>query len=323
MPYISPDIILEAKKIDLLTYLNNYEPDELVRISGNVYTTRSQDSLKISNGKWMWWSRGIGGRSALDYLIKVKGHSFLKAVETITGKSAVCPPVYQKVKEKPKKALLLPKPNKCKSNMVMYLKNRGIDADIINYCIQTGRVYESYPYNNVVFIGLDSSGKARSASLRGIKSDFIGEANGSDKEYSFYIPAQIKSNFVLLFDSAIDLLSYATLIKLCGRNWSEGNLLSLCGVYQPAKNVEQSKIPKALNRFLNEHPEINTVAFHFDNDTAGKLASKAIKTVLPKQYYIIDKPPPMGKDYNDFLCMKLGIGITKRDSKKNERINTR
>ncbi len=323
MPYISPDIILEAKKIDLLTYLNNYEPDELVRISGNVYTTRSHDSLKISNGKWMWWSRGIGGRSALDYLIKVKGHSFLKAVETITGKSAVCPPVYQKVKEKPKKALLLPKPNKCQSNMVMYLKNRGIDADIINYCIQTGRVYESYPYNNVVFIGLDSSGKARSASLRGIKSDFIGEANGSDKEYSFSIPAQKKSNCVHLFESAIDLLSYATLIKLCGRNWSEGNLLSLCGVYQPAKNVEQSKIPKALNRFLNEHPEINTVAFHFDNDTAGKLASKAIKTVLPKQYYIIDKPPPMGKDYNDFLCMKLGIGITKRDSKKNERINTR
>ena len=55
-----------------MTYLQNYEPRELVHFSGNVYCTRTHDSLKISNGKWYWHSRGIGGRSALDYLIKVK-----------------------------------------------------------------------------------------------------------------------------------------------------------------------------------------------------------------------------------------------------------
>ena len=80
MPNIAPDIILQAKKMDLLTYLQNYEPEELVRISSSTYSTRTHDSLKISNGKWMWWSRGIGGRSALDYLIKVNGYSFLDAV---------------------------------------------------------------------------------------------------------------------------------------------------------------------------------------------------------------------------------------------------
>ena len=152
MPYIAPDIVLEAKKMDLLTYLKNYEPEELIKISGNTYSTRTHDSLKISNGKWMWWSRGIGGRSALDYLIKVNGYSFLEAVETITGKSAVCPPVYVKVKEKTEKKLLLPESNRCQNNVVMYLKNRGIGADIINFCIQTGRVYESYPYHNAVFV---------------------------------------------------------------------------------------------------------------------------------------------------------------------------
>lgn len=46
------------------------------RVAGNVYCTREHDSLKISNGKWYWWSRGIGGVSALDYLIKVKEYSF-------------------------------------------------------------------------------------------------------------------------------------------------------------------------------------------------------------------------------------------------------
>ena len=58
MPYIAPEIITEAKRMDLLTYLRNYEPHELVKFSGNTYTTRTHDSLKISNGKWMWWSRG-------------------------------------------------------------------------------------------------------------------------------------------------------------------------------------------------------------------------------------------------------------------------
>ena len=34
MPYIAPDIVLEAKKRWICwTYLKNYEPDELVKIS--------------------------------------------------------------------------------------------------------------------------------------------------------------------------------------------------------------------------------------------------------------------------------------------------
>ena len=69
MPYIPPSVVREVKRMDLLTYLKNYEPCELVHFSGNTYTTRTHDSLKISNGKWMWWSQRTGGRSALDYLI--------------------------------------------------------------------------------------------------------------------------------------------------------------------------------------------------------------------------------------------------------------
>ena len=67
MPYIPPEVVEQARQIDLLTYLQSCEPQELVRISGNNYTTRTHDSLKISNGKWMWWSQRIGGCNALDY----------------------------------------------------------------------------------------------------------------------------------------------------------------------------------------------------------------------------------------------------------------
>ena len=72
MPYIPPEVVAKAKEMDLLTYLKNYEPGELVHFGGSTYCTRTHDSLKISNGKWCWFSRGIGGKTALDYLIKVR-----------------------------------------------------------------------------------------------------------------------------------------------------------------------------------------------------------------------------------------------------------
>ena len=128
MPYIEPEVIEQARQIDLLTYLQAFEPHELVRISGNNYTTRTHDSLKISNGKWMWWSRRIGGYNALDYLVKVKGCSFVEAVETLMGKAAVMPSltVRPKQEEKPK-VLLLPEKSASNDRITEYLFGRGID----------------------------------------------------------------------------------------------------------------------------------------------------------------------------------------------------
>ena len=85
MPYYPPEIVAKAKEMDLLTYLRNYEPQELKHFGGDTYCTREHDSLKISNGKWCWFSRGIGGRTALDYLTKVKELSFTEAMERLVG----------------------------------------------------------------------------------------------------------------------------------------------------------------------------------------------------------------------------------------------
>ena len=40
MPFIAPELIIQAKQMDLLTYLKNYEPYELVKFSGNGYGGR-------------------------------------------------------------------------------------------------------------------------------------------------------------------------------------------------------------------------------------------------------------------------------------------
>ena len=313
MPYIPPSVVREVKRMDLLTYLKNYEPYELVHFSDNTYTTRTHDSLKISNGKWMWWSQRTGGRSALDYLIKVRGYSFLEAVELLAERANIQPPLFVSENVPMEKQLLLPKKNQDDQKVIAYLSGRGIDKEIIQFCLESGRVYESAFHHNAVFVGMDEKDNPKYAAIRGTGTSFIGEANGSDKNYSFSIFAEKSNDTVHLFESAIDLLSYATLQKLDGKEWRREHLLSLAGVYQPAKEIEKSKVPAALAKALKMHPEVKTIVFHLDNDRIGRLATKAISTVLPKQYQVKDVPSKQGKDYNDQLCIKLNLAITKRE----------
>ena len=288
MPYIPPEVVAKAKEMDLLTYLKNYEPGELVHFGGSTYCTRTHDSLKISNGKWCWFSRGIGGKTALDYLIKVREIPFTEAVEMIVGQAAVQPPTYEPAPKKDApKVLLLPPASRSATHAVSYLSGRGIDSEVIDFCISTGRMYESSGrYHNVIFVGHDRYGKARYANLRGIGSDFKGECNGSDKRFSFNIPAE-NSGILHLFESAIDLLSFATIRKLNGMDWRKDHLLSLAGVYQPREKIEESAVPLALSQYLRDHPEIKTIILRLDNDRAGRMAAKALMTVLPKDYTVI------------------------------------
>ena len=85
MTRVTTQQIEEARQIDLLSYFEKYRSDDLVRISAREYCTVEHDSLKMSHGMWMWWSRKIGGKSALDYLIKAEGHNFVDAVNKLTG----------------------------------------------------------------------------------------------------------------------------------------------------------------------------------------------------------------------------------------------
>lgn len=315
MPYISPEVVARAREMDLLTYLRTYEPDELVRESANSYCTRTHDSLKISNGKWYWFSRSIGGYSALDYLMEVKKIPFIQAVEQLTGKAAASPPVVHGEK---RKVLLLPKAHPYTNRAEAYLRGRGIDPEIIRFCIQSGRLYESEPHHSVVFVGHDRYGQPRYANIRGMTTDFKGEANGSDKRFSFSIPTQC-SDTIHLFESAIDLLSYSTMRKRRGEDWREDHLLSLAGVYRPKKELRDSSLPLALRQYLQDHPGIRKIVLRLDRDAAGKEAMNALYTMLSDRYEVTAKLPHYGKDYNDALCISLGLPTARTNGSHLER----
>ena len=321
MPYVDAAAIEAARQIDLLSYLQAYEPGELVHVSGSTYCTREHDSLKISNGKWHWFSRGIGGRNALDYLVKVKEMPFPEAVSQLTGtplRAYTAPKAPVMPKER---RLLLPDVDSSCDAVKAYLEGRGIHPEIIDYCIEKKLLFQTSQYKNALFVGYDRMGKPHYGALRSTFSRFKSEATGSDKHYSFGIPATAASDTLHLFESAVDLLSYGTLQKLDGKDWRSENLLSLAGVYKPRAKIEESSLPAALVRYLAEHPHIRHVVLRLDNDATGRIAAETIKALLPRKYAVtVDiQPPPQGKDYNDCLCMRLGLPITKRGERSKER----
>lgn len=307
MGYVTQAQIAKAKEVGLLSYLQRYEPDEVVRFSGDTYTTKTHDSLKISNGMWYWWSKGIGGKSALDYLIKVRGFAFTDAVLHLTDAPQILSARSMSTKKKAEKQLLLPAKSANASIVKRYLMGRGIDQSIVEHCITKGIIFESLPSHNVIFLGLDLTGTPSYAGFRGTgKTRFLGEATGSDKHFSFRLVAN-QSATVHVFESAIDLLSYATILAMQNKPWRNQNLLSLAGVYQPAKIMEDSKVPIALQSFLNQNRAIKKVVFHLDRDDAGKRATQAITLALDSNYQVVDNPVPYGKDVNDYLCALKGF----------------
>ena len=290
--------------MDLLTYLQNYDPNNLVRVSGDTYCTREHDSLKISNGKWYWFSQGIGGANALKYLMVVDGKTLPQAVGILLGKEAVDRPAAIKTKAEKSRRLLLPPKNKNADRAVAYLRSRGIHPEVIQYCIDKGLIYESGDkHHNVVFLGFDEKGEAKYAALRATAGPYKGDATGSDKRCSFSVTGE-GTEHLHVFEAAVDLLSYATLVHMKGLDWHRDSLISLAGVFPTNK---RGVLPLALEHYLEIHPEIKTVHLHLDRDEPGRNAAKGIMQNLEGRYTVLDEPPVYGKDVNDQLMAKLGL----------------
>ena len=306
MAYIPKEIVAEARKIDLLTYLKNYEPSELIEVCRGTYSTKSHDSLKISNGLWYWFTKQVGGKNAIDYLMKVRDYSFINAVQTVMGNIKVQAPIIYKQKEKSKdRKLDLPLKASNNNIAINYLLSRGIEKEIIQFCIERNLLYEEHKNHNVVFVGYDEKQIPRYAFCRATNEErFMREATGSDKKYSFKINSQKENNILHVFESSIDLLSFATLLKLSSRNWKEENMLSLGGIYTSNYDINKSKIPVALVEFLEKNPNINEIHLHLDRDLAGRNATTFLQQVLNEKYKVLDSTVPFGKDMNEFLCLK-------------------
>lgn len=97
---------------------------------------------------------------------------------------------------------------------------------------------------------------------------------------------------------------YTTLELFEGRSWREDHLLSLAGVFVTKR---ENVVPVALSRYLADHPDIQVLRLHLDNDAIGRGAAAGIVGGLRDRYEIWDEPPRWGKDVNDQLKIRVGL----------------
>lgn len=314
MSYLTKEEIESARQPDLLTFLQRYDPSELIPVGGGAYKTKTHSSLKISNGKWCWWSQGkLGGKNALDYLTKVMNMDFVEAVQLIIQQcgfsSARSLPVSDKPSSAPKirnDEFLLPVRNNNNKRITAYLLNRGIDIGILDFCYQNGLIYEEAERHNAVFVGYDGK-TAKYATLRGATTGnrFMREVWGSMKAYSFSISSEMPGAVLNVFESAIDALSFLTQLKIQGYDWRFQSVLSLGGVFIPKKDTE-TKMPVALETYLSIHRDVYEIVLRMDNDEVGRNAAESIRATIETLAVTIELPE-QGKDYNEWLMLQKGI----------------
>ena len=96
-------------------------------------------------------------------------------------------------------------------------------------------------------------------------------------------------------------------------NIEENDLLS-CNIidskdekksFNALNEIEESKVPVVLKKYLEINKNIRTIILHLDNDIAGRNATKALEFLLKKDYEVLDRPSSYGKDVNDYLVHQM------------------
>jgi len=344
MPWVSEEQIKKAKEVDLLTYLQENEPHELRKTKvANEYRTATHGSLVLSRGLWFWNRGGFGGKTALDFLIKMRGMSFTDAVETVLGARGVVAlygsvalssqstgfnsadgssalPVEGAEQIPLKPEFKLPPTALLATNAIAYLQKRGISPEVINRCFVAGILYESRNHKNVIFVGRDENCKERFACQRGIKDDFKADVAGSDKRYSFSLPAENSdSQQLIVFESPIDLLSHATLQQwgylddvVDGDSDSATALAVATELPADAHRLSLGGVSDvALIAYLERNTTIEQIYLCLDADEAGQTAARKIAAKLAtnsrfEHISVFNRPPQNGaKDYNEALLSAI------------------
>ena len=226
--FVTPEQIEAAREIDLVDYLHRTEPNNIVPSAPGEYRLKDHDSLKISKGKFHWFSRGVGGTNAIDYLVKVRGFDFKEAVRELArdyffldesekkndrspSEAKASPSKQSKSKQSKSKQskkhdyivfFELPKANDHNDDVIKYLKGRGIEESVIDTCIKGKLLYQSKAYRKPLYHiedgekkplyrDVDGKSKHRYESVKG-GCIFVGYDGSTPK---FACERSIKSDF--------------------------------------------------------------------------------------------------------------------------------
>ena len=266
MAGVTEEEIARAKELDLLTYFKLVEPGNL-KLVGKEYRHKVHSSLTISKDSlWCWHCIGLRGRTALKYLIDVEKVPYVEAVREI---------------------------------------NR----------IQGGVVRSSQP------VSLPQP-RAEPQAPRDFK---LPEPDTNSYAAMAYLRGRCIHPNVLAFCRKEGIL-YQTSFKnhpncvFVGRDGegvAKGGSLRGCTQLQFRRDIPGSKkiYPfyiqagtdyAALDAFLKYFPAVRKIVLCLDNDNAGRTRTQDIIANLAGSGKAVeDRPPPVGKDYNDTLVQYM------------------
>lgn len=297
MKKYSKQRLKQLKEISVLTYLKNYAPDDLKKEGrAENYRLKSNHRITFSNGMWHSWDTRQGGVSAISFLEHVEGMQFWDAVNYLDDLVSNHPPVTYIAKQVKNIPLRLPSSAPTNEHIIDYLVNeRMVDQAIVDELINQHLIYEEYKTGHVVFVGYNIMNRPKYAFKRSITNNFKQDCLGSSKEFSFHV-SESSNTTLHVFEAAIDLISYMSLLKMDHIHYQSFNYLSLSGL-----GANDHTLPTALSSYLECYPKINYIILHLDNDIPGFEASLNIKNILDDSYKVVIEEPKYGKDINDDL----------------------
>ncbi len=267
-----------ANQVNLEQFLRS-QGEELMK-SGREYRWKNHDSLTVKGNKWFRHSQSKGGYP-IDFVMEFYNKTFPEAMKMLIGEEAI------EIAAEPAPNAEFRLPPRCESNdrIIKYLtEERKLPKDLVEEFIADGLIYEDAMHHNVVFVGKDINRIPRYAHCRGTADKFRMDVAGSDKSYGFCYRGKGKELFV--FEAPIDLLSH---IALYPAEWRERSYLSLGGVST-----------KALERFLSECQDIESIYIATDNDQAGNNAAEKLAELIPQEISVY-RFLPQAKDWNEDL----------------------
>ena len=284
------ELLKEARQANLVDYLRS-KGVELKRKGVGSYCLAEHDSLVITGFKWTWFSKNMSG-NALDYLIKVEGMKFKDAVKALTGKTL-------------QSGGNSAGQHKHKQILAYLCKSRGLDYTMIKQLIQKGYL-DTDERNNCVFSIYEygsrlngGKGKFIGAELHGSnpRKPFKGFTGGFKHGVGFHLNWMCKSASVdrlYAFESAIDLLSFITLVENgeVDADIENSVLLSLGGLKQ-----------EVLYTCLTAYTVRERVFLCVDNDEAGNKFLSEFKGI---EGFTELRPEGIYKDWNDQLLGNCG-----------------
>ena len=198
--------------------------------------------------------------------------------------------------------LEVPEPSNARdkwSRIYAYLiKTRKIDKEICQWLSRAKYIYPD-DRGNLCYVGRDKDGNINYAGRKGTaiptpgKKGFRQCVEGSDCDSRCVINRRPTNERLVVTESLVDAMSFASLLKLHGIDYKNFTFLSL-----------ESSEPAPVIKLLKENPNHRIVYLAQDSDEAGVKSRAKCRELLEENglnVKVVNKMPTHGKDWNDTL----------------------